>query len=116
MKYENRNTYRRGDIWLGNTGQKYGRRPYLIVSNDRFNRTSDYVIVCPVTSKKKKDLESHVIVDTELSSALFYRQTTVLVEQIRTVSKDCLYEYMMTLSVDEVRSLNMAIVYTIGGS
>ena len=51
---------RRGEIWLGNlnpaTGhEQSGKRPLLIVSDDRFNASrAGLVIVVPLTSQYKK--------------------------------------------------------------
>lgn len=106
--------FKRGDVWLGTNGKDHGRRPYIIVSNNRINRTSDYVICCPLTSVRKKKLDSHAIIRTNDINISRYKESTILTEQMQTLKKDNLYEYMMTLDQDEIRDLNMSIIYTVG--
>lgn len=109
-----KNIFKRGDVWIGDNSNAYGRRPYLIVSNNRINRTSNSLIVCPLTSAVKKELDSHVIIRTDDVNLSKYRESTILAEQMQLIDKDNLFQYMMTLDKDEIRELNMAIVYTVG--
>lgn len=106
--------FQRGDIWIGDTGGSFGRRPYVIVSNNRFNATSDYLTVCPLTSRRKKDMESHVIIEADDNVRTIYSESTIMTEQIQTIRKECMHSYVMSLSREEMRRLNMAIIYTIG--
>lgn len=100
----------RGEVWfvdldpVKGRGQR-GRRPCLVVSDDRFNRSqADLVIVIPITSKDKK-IPSHVeIVPPEGGLQL---RSLIKCEDIRSISTDRLIKAMgrvnqMTLdSVEE---------------
>jgi len=80
----------RGEVWFGNLDpveghEQGGRRPVLIISSNRFNRSaSELVVVAPITSVQK-GLPSHVEVaagDAGLTVTSFIK-----VEDIRCISK-----------------------------
>ena len=62
-------------------------RPALVVSNNLNNAFSDTIIVCPITSKKKKDLPTHYILNKSKYDFFDFEENTVLCEQIRCVSR-----------------------------
>lgn len=86
-------TINQRDVILCDFGEGVGSeqesvRPALIVSNNLNNAYSDTIIVCPITSQKKKELPTHYIL-TKQDYPFFKRDiSTVLCEQIRCVSRE----------------------------
>lgn len=89
------NTYKRGDIWWVDLGLdeksisghlQAGKRPCLIISNDKNNECSPTVNVIPLSSKIKP-LPVHTTI------YLHNRLSSFLCEQIRTIPKSAVKEY-----------------------
>lgn len=88
------NDLRRGDViyaWAKDKidyGVIGGHRPYIIVSNDSYNKYSSSVNCVPLTSvkvgKSKEKSPSHLFLGIEQG---LHRESCVLCEQICTVSK-----------------------------
>lgn len=72
------------------------------IQNNMGNRFSQTVIVAAITSKIGP---THVSVDAEGLSA----QSTVLTEQIRTIDKDRLLDYMGDVDDTSMRNIDRAI-------
>ena len=94
------------DLNSGKGREQAGRRPCLIVSDDRLNRSqADLVIVLPITSKDKR-IPSHVeLVPPEGGLQL---RSFIKCEDIRSISTDRLIKAMgrvnpMTLDSVEKR-------------
>ena len=87
--------------------EQYGDRPGIIVSNEMNNRHSDTVEVVYLTTKRKKPLPTHV----RINSAKY--PSTALCEQITTVAKERLDDYIGKLSVYEERALDAALMTSI---
>ena len=92
---------KRGDIYitkLSNSGSiQSGRRPVIIVQNDIGNYFSPTTIVCCLTTKKrhKSYLPTHCFIG---KNGGLIRNSTVLCEQIFTVNKNDLEEYIGTIT------------------
>lgn len=102
----------RGDVWLaelsnGIGSEQAGKRPVLIIQNNIGNRFSPTVIVACVTSKPKTNLPTHVDVNLKDYS-------TVMLEQIRTIDKRRLIRYTETLSTEDMRKVDDALLVSIG--
>ena len=86
---------RYGDVWFADLGipvgsEQGGKRPVLIVSNDKYNRYSSCVNIVPLTSKDKTKIPTHVeIIDPCLTSV-----SIALIEKYRDIDKKRL-EYMV---------------------
>lgn len=98
---------KRGEIYLVDFdpvvgSEQGGVRPALIVQNDMGNEHSTTVIVAPITSKLKA-LPTHVYV----GKALAY-PSQVQLEQIRTVDKIRVQQYIATLSNRQMKKINRA--------
>lgn len=83
-------TIKRGDILLvdfegAKCSEQGGIRPALVIQNDIGNRYSPTTVVCPITSRDKKLLPTHMEIDTEESGLKM--KSVVLFEQIRTIDK-----------------------------
>ena len=111
-------TIRRGDLYyydFGNsTGSvQSGERPVLVVQADDYNRNAPTIMVAAVTSvMKKRYLPSHITLGCEFG---LKKPSMVLLEQIRTVNKEDLQEYIGTVGDDRLlRQINATLKKTFG--
>lgn len=85
-----------------------GRRPVLIVQNDRGNRYSPTVIVVPLTSSERKPgLPTHVNLPGGLGG--LKKSSVVLCEQVRTLEKTRLTRYMGSLDAETLKEVEKAL-------
>ncbi len=112
-------TYLRGDLYYADLGrgvgsEQEGRRPVLIIQNDTGNRYSPTVVVAAVTSKVgiKAKLPTHFVL--EGGSGGLEVSSLVLLEQIRTLDKRRLTEYIGSLSRRQLCGVNHALAISIG--
>lgn len=90
-----------------------GVRPVLIVQNDVGNRHSPTVIVAALTSKSTKaDLPTHVQVPKDVSGLKC--DSTILMEQIRTIDRGRLKEYIGCLESDQMYQADRALAASLG--
>ena len=106
---------KRGQIYYADLSpvvgsEQGGMRPVLIVSNDIGNKHSPVVTICPLTSRVKTPLPTHM---TMLRK---YRRIegTVLCEQARTIDKRRLKEMMCELTEDEMARVDRALEIALG--
>ncbi len=92
---------KRGDIYYANLNpvigsEQGGTRPVLIISNDTGNKHSPTVIVAAITSRvqTKAKLPTHTIINDFEG---LDKGSIILLEQIRTIDKKRLREYLGTL-------------------
>lgn len=104
----------RGQIWacqLGEdeklAGEQRGYRPVLILQNDIGNKYSPTVIVASITTKKKKNLPTHV--DVQLREP-----SVILLEQIFTVSKERLNFCIKELTPEEMEEVEIKMLVSLG--
>ena len=105
----------RGDIWIADLdpvrgSEQGGTRPVLVIQNNKGNRHSPTIIVAAITSRKKKVLPTHVIIDTD---CLPY-QSIVLLEQVRTVDKSRFLNYTGQITAAQMRAVEHAIDVSFG--
>lgn len=67
------------------SGQKI--RPALIVSNDKFNQSSDDAIVCAITSVIKPSIYSVLINKEDVEERFLYENCSIKVENIFKIKK-----------------------------
>ena len=82
-----------------------GIRPVVIIQNDRGNYFSPTVIVAAITGQVKKELPTH----TKIKTTGLPKESTALLEQIRTVDKTRLLEKIGEVSVDEMNRITEAL-------
>lgn len=107
---------KRGDVyWYGvkNDDVKHinkGRRPVLIVSNDKCNNNSPSVHAVPFTASIKKFLPTHVKV--EMNHATNF----ALCEQVFLLNKDDIDKnnYICTLRKEEMDLISIALMKQLG--
>ena len=108
----------RGDIYYADLGdvvgsEQGGLRPVLVIQNDVGNKYSPTVIIAAITSRlNKAKLPTHI----ELNKDEFdlHKDSVVLLEQIRTLSKTRLKSKVTTLSNSVMRKIDVAIMISVG--
>jgi len=106
----------RGDIYRVNFDPVFGSeqggcRPAVILQNNRGNIYSPTVIIAAITSRHKSKMPTHVIVDDITEAG---QQSVILLEQIRTIDKKRLEDYICTLSDEDMERVNKAICFSMG--
>lgn len=83
-------------------------RPAVIVSNNNNNNCSEVVEVAYMTTQPKTDLPTHVITRSTV------HPSTILCEQICSVSTQRLGSYIGTLTAEEIKALDTALAISLG--
>lgn len=104
---------RRGDIYYADLSpvvgsEQGGIRPVLIIQNDVGNKYSPTVICAAVTSKMNKaKLPTHI----EISAQKYHivKNSVILLEQIRTIDKQRLKEFVCHVDTGLMKRVNEAI-------
>lgn len=104
---------RRGDIYYADLSpvvgsEQGGIRPVLVIQNNIGNRHSPTVICAAVTSKMNKaKLPTHI----EISARTYgiVKNSVILLEQIRTIDKKRLREYVCHVDGTMMRKVDEAI-------
>ncbi len=89
-----------------------GIRPVLIIQNDVGNRYSPTVIVAAITSRDSKhSLPTHV----QLAGGRnLRRDSIVLLEQVRTIDRSRMREYIGRLEPSELQAVDQALAVSFG--
>ncbi|MFH1445148.1 MAG: type II toxin-antitoxin system PemK/MazF family toxin [Nanoarchaeota archaeon] len=104
---------RRGDIFLANLepikrSEQGGVRPVLVVQNDISNKYSPVSIVAAITSKVfEKEFPTNVFIskrESELS-----KDSTILLNQIRTIDKSRLIKKAGSLDLQLMGKVDLAL-------
>lgn len=100
-------------VWVELEGQEgsvqKGRRPYVVVSNNKANTYSPVILGAPLTSSsRKKKLPTHVSVSPEQENGL-KRDSLVTVEQIFPISKDSILSVVGQVSEGVMNQVNEAL-------
>lgn len=110
---------KRGDIYYADLSpvvgsEQGGVRPVLIIQNDTGNKHSPTVIVAAVTSKVgiKAKLPTHFFLEGGKSGLEV--SSLVLLEQLRTLDKKRLTDYIGTLSKRQLCGVNHALAVSVG--
>lgn len=114
---EHKTEVRRGDIFYADLSpvvgsEQGGVRPVLILQNDVGNRHSPTVIVCAITGRTEKaSLPTHVPIGRHGRLA---RLSTALLEQIRTIDRSRLREWIGCLQGETMKQIDMALKISVG--
>jgi mRNA interferase MazF len=106
-------TFKRGDIYLcrftGEGSEPQGKRPCIVVSNNRNNKFAPTVNVVPLTrSTTKPKLPVHAAVECAGMASVS------LAENITTVSKERLYEPLGRVTEAELAEVSQTISRQLG--
>lgn len=102
---------KRGDIYKADLSpvvgsEQGGIRPVVIVQNDMGNRYSPTIIVVPITTRlDKKNLPTH----TKINNSSLLKESIALMEQIRTIDKSRLIEFIGVLNESEMNRITEAL-------
>ena len=107
---------KRGDIYYADLSpvvgsEQDGVRPVLCIQNDTGNKHSPTIIVAAITSRESKaNFPTHVSISTKGLK----KKSHVLLEQIRTIDKARLREYVGRISKDDMGKVDHAIIVSMG--
>lgn len=102
---------KRGDVFYANLSpvvgsEQGGMRPVLVIQNDKGNKYSNTIIIAPISKKMSKPpIPTHVIFSND---ALDY-VSMILCEQLRTIDKQRLGQWICTLAEDTMMKVDQAI-------
>lgn len=107
---------KRGDIFYADLdpvvgSEQGGIRPVLIVQNNVGNKYSPTLVVLPISTAKNHYLPTHIYIQ---GSKALPRNSIVLAEQIRTIDRYRLREYVGSLDKEIMDEINKAMKISIG--
>ena len=104
---------RRGDIYYADLSpvvgsEQGGVRPVLVIQNNVGNKHSPTIFCAAITSKMNKaKLPTHVEISTK--DYKIVRNSVILLEQIRTIDKQRLKEYVCHIDGTTMQKVDRAI-------
>lgn len=104
---------RRGDIYYADLSpvvgsEQGGIRPVLVIQNNIGNRHSPTIICAAITSKMNKaKLPTHIEISTRDYNIV--KNSVILLEQIRTIDKQRLKEYVCYIDSAMMKKVDEAI-------
>jgi mRNA interferase MazF len=111
------NSILRGDLYYANLdpvvgSEQGGVRPVVIIQNNIGNKHSPTIIVAAITSKAMKAiLPTHAMLSVESG---LDRDSVALLEQIRTIDKRRLRDYVGALRQDDMQAVDKALALSVG--
>lgn len=109
---------RRGDVYYADLNpavgsEQGGIRPVLILQNNTGNRHSPTVIAAAITgSSGKAQLPTHVTIRDNING--LNRNAVILLEQLRTIDKKRLEQYISSLPEKSMRCVDHALTVSVG--
>lgn len=106
----------RGDLYYADLdptigSEQGGVRPVLVLQNNVGNKHSPTTIVAAITSSKTKaKMPTHV----EIKKGVLSTDSTILLEQIRTIDKTRLDRYLGTIDNQTMRAVDKAVLISFG--
>lgn len=105
----------KGEIYWFNFGQTTGSiqgglRPVVIISNNINNKFSSTVQIAPISSQVKNNLPCHV----KVSGYGLSKNSVVLTEQIKTINKSELKDFIGFFNKDIINQIDEAIMIQFG--
>ena len=102
---------KRGDVYYADLSpvigsEQGGVRPVVVVQNDKGNRYSKTIIIAPISKKMSKPpIPTRVIFSDDSLSYV----SMILCEQLRTIDKKRLGQWICTLDDKTIEKINKAI-------
>ena len=109
--------YRRGDIYVANLNpfrgsEQGGRRPCLVLQNNKGNLFAPTLIIAPITSHLNKQGKATHYLLTNQKGLL--TASMVELEQIRTIDKSRIISYLGRIDSKDMRKIDDIICYSLG--
>ena len=107
---------RRGSIFNVKLGTKIGSvqagiRPVLVIQNDTGNKYSTTTVGIPITSKRsKRNLPTHKVLK---NYGKLIDESTVLAEQICTIDKSQIINYICDIREEDLQDINKKIAISL---
>lgn len=105
--------YRRGDIYFADLdpvvgSEQGGTRPVIVIQNDTGNKHSPTLIVATVTTRirKKENMPTHLLIK---DNPAFHEASVVQLEQIRTIDKCRIDNYLGKVTPHEMVAIEKAL-------
>lgn len=96
------------DLPVMTNGISGGRRPCIIVSNERECIYNDKVVIIPMTTQiKRTDLPVNVVINLD-------RESMAMCNHITTIPKTWLREYIGRLTNKEIRDVKIGLMSELG--
>ena len=112
------NKYLRGGIYLAELdeclgSEQRGCRPVMVIQNNTGNKYSSTLIIAPLTSEinGKSSIPTHYHIG--VTNGLF-KDSMVLLEQIRTIDKSRIIHYIGRISKKHINGINKALGISVG--
>ncbi len=108
----------RGEIYLVDLSSQIGSeqsgvRPAVIVQNEIGNQYSPTTIVCPLTSRQKNNVPTHVILTPKDCGII--KESTVLCEQVRVIDKTRIKKKLGEVNnMEKIADINHKILISFG--
>lgn len=108
---------KRGDIYYADLSpvvgcEQGGIRLVIIIQNDTGNKHCPTVIVAAITSQIKKPLPTHI--DLPAKDSNLSANSTILLEQVRTIDKTRLKNFVGSVTFEKMAEINKAILVSLG--
>lgn len=109
---------RRGELYLADLNQQVGSeqsglRPVIIVQNENGNNHSPTTIICPITSRDKTEIATHVTITPNDCDII--KESIILCEQIRVIDKTRLKRKLGQVSNKKIiEEVNKKLMISIG--
>lgn len=108
---------KRGDIYYADLNptvgcEQGGVRPVLIIQNNVGNHFSPTVIAAAITSRRKKDMPTHVLLDED--GTRLFADSRIMLEQVRTIDRERLKEYVGSANAATMQYVDHAIAVSFG--
>ncbi len=107
---------KRGDVFYADLdpiigSEQGGIRPVLVVQNNVGNKYSPTVVVLPISSAKKTQMLTHIRI---CSSKMLQKNSVIFAEQIRTIDRNRLQNYVGSLVLEIMERINEAMKISTG--
>lgn len=107
---------KRGDIFYADLNpvigcEQGGIRPVLVVQNNIGNKYSPTIVVAPISSANKNDLPVHIRI---CGSQTLPKDSVILTEQLRTIDRRRLKEYVGSIGIEAIKTVDRAISISLG--
>lgn len=108
---------KRGDIYYADLSpvvgcEQGGIRPVIVIQNNTGNKHCPTVIVAAITSQNKKSIPTHISLSVQ--ECKLSVDSTIMLEQVRTIDKNRLKNYVCSVDQSKMEEINQAILVSLG--